>query len=302
MLRSVFSLSPTDAFELMVTIEKQGKAVCGTYPRAVAEALLQAAQERIRDIGPSTGDDGPGRRRHGQRSLQAVRPFFRKIHSVWSVRRRWSATTVCWQRQRISAPSRKQSGSTLPARPLNGISPASLWIGWSQRRDSFPATCAPTFRLRSTNCSPISPSGSSAFRSATATRRSPSPRSRVLDRPRMPLRRRNTMMSMIGEAEPVKCLDNGLWLCSADDLRYTVLLSAHREHGEEAGVRIEIAAACRSGRRGVREALLRRDRGRGQRRELLPGQDPVVRRLARIIADGREALWSTSCRPLNAPT
>jgi hypothetical protein len=48
----------------------------------------------------------------------------------------------------------------------------------------------------------------------------------------------------IGEAEPVKCLDNGLWLCGADDLRYAVLLSAHREHGEETGVRIEIAAAA----------------------------------------------------------
>ena len=34
LLRSVFSLSPTDAFEVMVTIEKRGKAVCGTYPRA----------------------------------------------------------------------------------------------------------------------------------------------------------------------------------------------------------------------------------------------------------------------------
>ena len=35
----------------MITIEKQGKAVCGTYPRAVAEALLHAAQERIRTSG-----------------------------------------------------------------------------------------------------------------------------------------------------------------------------------------------------------------------------------------------------------
>ena len=61
LLRSVFSLSPTDAFEMMATIEKQGKAVCGTYPRAVAEALFQAAQERIREVGPSIGDDGPGR-------------------------------------------------------------------------------------------------------------------------------------------------------------------------------------------------------------------------------------------------
>src|SRR4029079_3167499 len=48
----------------------------------------------------------------------------------------------------------------------------------------------------------------------------------------------------IGEAEPVKCLDNGLWLCSAEDLQYAVLLSAHREHGEETGVRIEIATSA----------------------------------------------------------
>ena len=51
LLRSVFSLSPTDAVEVMIAIEKRGKAVCGTYPRAVAEALLQAAQERIRASG-----------------------------------------------------------------------------------------------------------------------------------------------------------------------------------------------------------------------------------------------------------
>jgi hypothetical protein len=94
----------------------------------------------------------------------------------------------------------------------------------------------------------------------------------------MPLRRRQYHDVEIGEAEPVKCLDNGLWLCGAEDMRYAVLLSAHREHGEETGVRIEIAAPCRSGGSGVREALLRRYRGRGQRRELLPGQDPVVRR------------------------
>jgi AAA+ superfamily predicted ATPase len=41
----------------------------------------------------------------------------------------------------------------------------------------------------------------------------------------------------------VKCLHNGLWLCAADDLRYAVLLSAHREHGEETGIRIEIAVS-----------------------------------------------------------
>ena len=37
----------------------------------------------------------------------------------------------------------------------------------------------------------------------------------------------------VGESEPVKCLNNGLWLCLADELRYAVLLSSHREYGYE---------------------------------------------------------------------
>ena len=45
----------------------------------------------------------------------------------------------------------------------------------------------------------------------------------------------------VGEDAPVKCLNNGLWLCQDDDLRYAVVLSSHREYGYEAGTRIEIA-------------------------------------------------------------
>jgi ATP-dependent Clp protease adapter protein ClpS len=45
----------------------------------------------------------------------------------------------------------------------------------------------------------------------------------------------------IGEARPLKCLENGLWLCRNDGLRYVVLLSSHREYDREAGLRIEIA-------------------------------------------------------------
>ena len=45
----------------------------------------------------------------------------------------------------------------------------------------------------------------------------------------------------VGESAPVKCLDNGLWLCRAGDLRYAVVLSSHREYAREAGTRIEIA-------------------------------------------------------------
>ncbi|MBR0794407.1 ATP-dependent Clp protease adaptor ClpS [Bradyrhizobium jicamae] len=44
----------------------------------------------------------------------------------------------------------------------------------------------------------------------------------------------------IGEAEPVKCLVNGLWLCSSDELRYAVLLTFHREYNYESSLRIEL--------------------------------------------------------------
>src|SRR4029077_14273238 len=45
----------------------------------------------------------------------------------------------------------------------------------------------------------------------------------------------------VGESAPVKCLNNGLWLCQSEGLRYAVVLSSHREHGYESGTRIDIA-------------------------------------------------------------
>jgi ATP-dependent Clp protease adapter protein ClpS len=46
----------------------------------------------------------------------------------------------------------------------------------------------------------------------------------------------------IGESAPVKCLENGLWLCRTDDdQHYAVVLSSHREYSRESGTRIEIA-------------------------------------------------------------
>src|SRR5262249_28603590 len=45
----------------------------------------------------------------------------------------------------------------------------------------------------------------------------------------------------VGEDQPMKCLDNGLWLCRNGELRYAVLLCSHREYGEPTGIRVEIA-------------------------------------------------------------
>ena len=124
---------------------------------------------------------------------------------------------------------------------MSGISPAFLWTSWSQGRASFPGICVRTFKLRSTNCSPSQPIRffgiQERHRYETLTFASLT----IAGQAAHAIAPAQYHDVEIGEAEPVKCLDNGLWLCSADDLRYAVLLSAHREHGEEAGVRIEIA-------------------------------------------------------------
>ena len=58
----------------------------------------------------------------------------------------------------------------------------------------------------------------------------------------------------VGETAPVKCLQNGLWLCRASELRYAVLLSVERD--EEGGTMIRVEIAVPSGAAG--EALVRR--------------------------------------------
>ncbi len=44
----------------------------------------------------------------------------------------------------------------------------------------------------------------------------------------------------VGEDQPVRCLENGLWLCRAA-MPYAVLLSRHREFNHETGLRVEVA-------------------------------------------------------------
>ena len=44
----------------------------------------------------------------------------------------------------------------------------------------------------------------------------------------------------IGEAQPMRCLKNGLWLCRGEDLRYAVLLSFHRDFADQSGTSVEI--------------------------------------------------------------
>ena len=241
LLRSVFSLSPTDAVEVMITIEKRSKAVCGTYPRAVAEALLQVAQERIRTSGhqlamtAQAGEDISNDRCKlcGEFSEDPLRLVGKaalvcddcmlataeKLGVITETKRfDFACTAIEWHfagipRDRLVATSRQFPGH------MRADVQAALDKLFSIQRIRF-FGIQERHRYETLTFASLTSAGQAAHAIAPAQYHDVE----------------------IGEAEAVKCLDNGLWLCGAEDLKYAVLLSAHREHGEETGVRIEIAA------------------------------------------------------------
>jgi ATP-dependent Clp protease adapter protein ClpS len=241
LLRSVFSLSPTDAVEVMITIEKRGKAVCGTYPRAVAEALLQVAQERIRTSGhqlamtAQAGEDISNDRCKlcGEFSEDPLRLVGKaalvcddcmlataeKLGAITETKRfDFACTAIEWHfagipRDRLVATSRQFPGH------MRADVQAAVDKLFSIQRIRF-FGIQERHRYETLTFASLTSAGQAAHAIAPAQYHDVE----------------------IGEAEAVKCLDNGLWLCGAEDLKYAVLLSAHREHGEETGVRIEIAA------------------------------------------------------------
>jgi ATP-dependent Clp protease adapter protein ClpS len=239
LLRSVFSQSPTDAFEAMFTIEKRGKAVCGTYPRVVAEALQQAAQERIRASGHQlvmtahAGDDMSSDccklcgnfaedplRLVGKAALVCDDCLLAAAENLGAItetkRFDFACTAIEWHFAGIPLDRLVATSRLFPGHMRADVQAAVDKLFSVQRIRFFGVQ--ERRRYETLTFASLTSAGRAAHAIAPAQYHDVE----------------------IGEAEPVKCLDNGLWLCSADDLRYTVLLSAHREHGEETGVRIEI--------------------------------------------------------------
>jgi ATP-dependent Clp protease adapter protein ClpS len=242
LLRSVFSQSPGDAIELMAAIEMKGKAVCGTYPSAVAEALLRVSEERIEASGhrlmikaEASGD------------LQADRCKLCGNFAGEQIRLVSNAALICDDCTLAVAGNLRGLTRT---KQFNFASAALEWHFAGIPRDQliatsrqFPGHMRPEVQAavdKLFSASPIRFFGiHERHRYETLTFASLS-RFAETAHAIAPVQYQDVE---IGEAEPVKCLDNGLWLCATDsDLHYAVLLSAHREHGEETGVRIEILA------------------------------------------------------------
>jgi len=242
LVRSVFSLPAAVATILCSTVERQGKAVCGTYPRAVAEALLQTAQQRIKAAGHSmvitteAGDDiGPRDCKlcgilvaENEIDLANKTAFVcddcmlavaGNAAGVFEIKQFTHADEALdWHFAGIATDQLAATSRQFPGHMRADVQAAIdrlfsesavRFFGIHEQRRYETLTISALTRYADDYAYAVAPA-----------------QYHDVD---------------IGEIEPVKCLNNGLWLCIADGLRYAVMLSSHREYGYESGTRVEIA-------------------------------------------------------------
>ncbi|MBR0869831.1 ATP-dependent Clp protease adaptor ClpS [Bradyrhizobium tropiciagri] len=237
LLRVVFGKSEREAITVAAQIEDQYGITCGPFPAQVARALLEAAEQLIRDdeqpllITAEAADAvRPCDLCEAQRSATTVFLNDRRVclcsDCLLAVRRsseelpgdefKYAVTALDWHfaglpRNQILTRSRQFPGhmradvqlaiDRLLADPIH-------FFGIHEERRYETIDIAALMKFGS-NAPAIAP-----------------PQYQDVD---------------IGEAEPVKCLVNGLWLCRSGDLRYAVLLAFHRDYGREPVLRIELA-------------------------------------------------------------
>jgi ATP-dependent Clp protease adapter protein ClpS len=245
LLHSVFKKQLPDALRLTEAARQDGKASCGTYPNEVASEVLEAARQRIEESGhplrvtsrrSSTADEEALRWRckvcgapfstNGlslKGDLIAIcddcldiikshvpegvgdRPFELACHAL-------SAHFRGIRLDQLAATSRQFPGhmrADVQAGVDKLFSASSLRFFGIHEEFRYETLTIASLSRNSRNAPAIAPA-----------------QYHEVD---------------VGEAAPVRCLDNGLWLGRKGKLRYAVMLSSHREHSREPGTRIEIA-------------------------------------------------------------
>jgi ATP-dependent Clp protease adapter protein ClpS len=244
LLRTVFKKPVTDAVRFAETINKYGQAICGTYPRGVANGLLEAARHRIRATGhplliTSEAVAEDSEMLNGQCKLCGA------LSSENRLSLKGMVTAVCDDcmheitRNLPEIVRNKQFDTACEALAWHFagiprdhlVATARLFPGHMRADvqvaiDGLFSTSPIRFfgiherhRYETLTLAALTRDGRDAHAIAPAQYHD-------VD---------------VGENAPVKCLNNGLWLCQSEDLRYAVVLSSHREYGYEAGTRIEIA-------------------------------------------------------------
>jgi ATP-dependent Clp protease adapter protein ClpS len=244
LLHSVFKKQLADAFRFSEAISDKGKASCGSYPRDIANELLDTARRRIDAAGyplritskAAAGDEESLNRRcklcdalsgkdhlslKGTMTLVCDDCVYEVTSHLPKVARKkqfdYACDALAWHFADIP---RDQLVST--SRLFPGHMRADVQAGVDRLFSASPLRffgIHEEHRYQTLSVAALSVDGRNAHAIAPAQYHD-------VD---------------VGESEPVKCLNNGLWLCETDDLRYAVVLSSHREYGYESGTRIEIA-------------------------------------------------------------
>ena len=243
-LHSVFKKSAAETTRLLEKIDRYGQAICGTYPRERANKLLAAARRRIQAAGHSLPITSEAVAEDGD----TADDHCKLCGTLFSEDRPTLEGTVAL----ICDDCLYEISRTLPeaaaTRQFDSACDALAWHFAGIPHDQLVATSrqfpghmradvqGAVDRLFS--AAPIRFFGIyegyryETLTIAALTKRGQNPHAIA------PAQYHDVD---VGESAPVKCLDNGLWLCRAGDLCYAVVLSSHREYAREAGTRIEIA-------------------------------------------------------------
>jgi ATP-dependent Clp protease adapter protein ClpS len=244
LLISVFGKSQTQAAELIEAIQNDGKAVCGVYPPAVANIMLETVTGRIKAAGHSLivtslpvdpkGLDGtPECAFCGEKAVSDQTMFKGKsayicdnclaigannLSSVNHKRKfKYAYEALRWHFAGLAQDEIASSTRRFPGHmradvqaALNALFVPSpiRFFGINERH-----------RYETLTYAALAEDGQHAATISAAQYQD----------------------IEIGEDDPVKCLNNGLWLRREGDLRYAVVLSFHREFGQESGTCVEIA-------------------------------------------------------------
>ena len=244
LLNSVFKKSAADTTGLLEKIDKYGQAICGTYPRERANKLLAAARRRIRAAGHSLlitseavaqEDDAP------DDHCKLCGTLFSEDRDALE----GAVALICddclydISRTLPEVAARRQFDSACDALAWHfaGI-PHDQLVATSRQFPGHMRADVQGAVDRLFSASPIRFFGIhegyryETLTIAALTKRGQNPHAIA------PAQYHDVD---VGESAPVKCLDNGLWLCRDGDLRYAVVLSSHREYARVSGTRIEIA-------------------------------------------------------------
>src|ERR1700726_635505 len=251
LLHSVFKKQLADAIRLTEAVDQHGQAICGTYPRDVANQVLEAARQRVRASGHPLRITSEAVAEGGE-MLDGRCKLCGAFSSENRVSLKGKLTLVCDDcmleitRNLPDATRNKQFDYACDALawhfagiPRDQLVATSRQFPGHMRADVQVAID----RLFSTPIRFFGLHEEHRYETLTIATLTRDGRNAQAIAPAQ------YQDVDVGESAPVKCLNNGLWLCRTDGLRYAVALSSHREYGHESGTRIEIAVPA--GARGA---------------------------------------------------